>query len=67
MAKCQKCTQSAIWVKSSPIYIPSVDINGQVSYTARDASVLVQGKMYGADGYQTGEYRVDFIQWWFFV
>lgn len=36
---------------------PSVSINGQVSYTARDASILVQGKMYGADGYETGEYR----------
>jgi len=36
---------------------PSVSINGQVSYTARDASVLVQGKTYGADGYETGEYK----------
>ncbi len=36
---------------------PNVSINGQVSYTARDASVLVQGKMYGADGYETVDYK----------
>ena len=36
---------------------PNVSINGQVSYTARDASVLVQGKMYGADGYESVDYK----------
>ena len=37
---------------------PNVSINGQVSYTARDASVLVQGKMYGADGYESVDYKI---------
>ena len=33
---------------------PSVSINGQVSYTARDAKVLVQGKVNGAKDSTTG-------------
>lgn len=37
---------------------PNVSINGQVSYTTRDASVLVQGKMYGADGYESVDYKI---------
>ena len=32
---------------------PSVNLSGQVSYSVHDARVLVQGKMYGADGYLT--------------
>ena len=32
---------------------PSVSINGQISYTARDAKVLVQGKVNGAKGQST--------------
>ena len=35
---------------------PSVSINGQVSYTARDARVLVQGKVNGAKDKESVDY-----------